>query len=193
MTVENPASSTLWTGPVGRTCMALGLLKTTLRPCMFGAAHPIHFALFHNFSEVRRLCLLRDGQHQHASWDQTSSLQLSACPLEMCQSLASAYCERLLESGCARGAAQVSLSRAAPVATCKQPQGNRIPPLVPPKEGFVVLRGPSRFMPPTGVLKKFTVLPPDHLVAPSQWSSLRFQVRQVCAVRGLGHRPWAHS
>ena len=114
-----------------------------------------------NFPEVRRLCLLCDGQHQHASWDHPSSVQLSAYPLEMCQSLASAYYERLLESGCTRGAAQVSLSRAAQVATYKQPKGNRIPPLVPPKAGFVVLRGPGRFMPPAGVLKKFTVLSPE--------------------------------
>ena len=84
MTVENPASSTLWTCPVGRKCLALGLLKTTLHPCMCGAAHPTRSALFHNFPEVRRLCLLRDGQHQHASWDKTNSVQLSACPLEMC-------------------------------------------------------------------------------------------------------------
>ena len=87
LTVENPASSALWTGPVGRKCMALGFLKTTLHQCMFGAAHPKHSALFHNFPEVRRLCLLCDGQHQHASWDQPSSVQFGAYPLEMCQSL----------------------------------------------------------------------------------------------------------
>ena len=133
MTVENPASSTLWTCPVGRQCLALGLLKTTLHPCMCGAAHPTRSALFHNFPEVRRLCLLRDGQHQHASWGKTNSVQLRTCPLEMCQCLASACCERLLESGCARGAAQVSLLRATQVATCKQPKGNRIPSLVTPK------------------------------------------------------------
>ena len=74
VTVENPASSALWSGPVGRKCMALGFLKTTLHQCMFGAAHPKHSALFHNFPEVRRLCLLCDGQHQHASWDQAGSL-----------------------------------------------------------------------------------------------------------------------
>ena len=36
-----------------------------------------------------------------------------------------------------------------------------MPPLVPPKAGFVVLRGPGCFMPPTGVLKKFTTLSPE--------------------------------
>ncbi|CAE7336206.1 unnamed protein product [Symbiodinium sp. CCMP2456] len=169
LVIENPTASKLWQGPVGNKCKAFGFLKTTLHQCMFGAAHPKHSALFHNFPEVRRLCLVCDGQHQHAPWDSSTDGPISAYPLAMCQSLAHAIRDRLVLSGCATSCPHVSLSRAAQAATGKQPKGSRIPPLVPPRAGFVVLRGPGCFMPPTGVLKQFTplsselsALPPVH-------------------------------
>ena len=52
------------------------------------------------------------------------------------------------------------------MAAAKQPKGKRIPPIVPPVANTVVLRGPSSFMPPTGVLKSFTPLHSELTVVP---------------------------
>ena len=161
LTIEGPVSSSTWDGPLGRKCKALGFLKTTLHQCMFGAAHAKHSAIFHNYPEVRRLCLLCDHQHQHAAWDQTVDGPISAYPLAMCQSLARAIRDTLEHAGCSCAPPAVSLSRAAQAATYKQPKGTRMPPLVPARSGLVVLRGPGKFMPATGVLKQFTPIAPE--------------------------------
>ena len=142
---------------------------------------------FSNFPEVRRLCLLCDGQHTHAPWDHPNSSPLSAYPLEMCKSLSYAIGDRLLAAGCCPAPAAVTLSRAAQVATYKQPKGGRVPPLVPQKAGVIVLRGQGCFMPPTGVLKKFTTLAPEVISLPSVRGLPCGSKCQVCVVRGLGH------
>ena len=95
-------------------------------------------------------------------------------PLESClttrQNCATAMpepCARLQVVGCVSSRhGDVSLHRAAQVASAKQPRGKRIPPIVPPVANTVILRGPGAFMPPTGVLKAFTPLVPELTVVP---------------------------
>ena len=167
VTVENPFSSPAWKSSLGKACLALGLIKTTLHQCMYGAQHAKHSTVFHNYPDIRRLSLQCDNSHTHAAWDAPSPHPVSAYPTGLCNAFARALTERLRALGCTdRSAHVVSLSRAAQVASSSQPKGKRIPPMVPPTHGTVVLRGPGSAMPPMGVLKSFTALSTELTVNP---------------------------
>ncbi|CAE7316422.1 unnamed protein product [Symbiodinium sp. CCMP2592] len=164
VSVENPAASSAWQGPLGKTCLALGLLKTSLHQCMFGDPCAKHSTFFHNYPELRRLGIACDDSHSHAPWQ---SGALHVYPPDLCDGFARALLERLKAFGCAPSTVtDVSMHRAAQVAAAKQPKGKRIPPIVPPVAGTVVLRGPGAVMPPTGVLKSFTPLSSELVVLP---------------------------
>ena len=85
--VENPSASPAWRGALGKTCLALGLLKTSLHQCMFGDLHAKHSTFFHNYPELRRIGVTCDESHSHA---QRASEVLPDYPTELC-------------NGCARG------------------------------------------------------------------------------------------
>ena len=171
VSVENAASSPVWSGPVLKACQSLGFHKTTLHQCMFGSSHRKHSVLYHNFPQVRRLCLLCDDQHSHAPWDHCPDGPVSAYPSGLCKGLALSFADCFAAFGCVQHVVRLSarsaeldditLSRAAQVASGKQPKGKRIPPLVPSRRGVVTLRGPGVSMPPTGVLDSYFTLPAD--------------------------------
>ncbi|CAE6939936.1 unnamed protein product [Symbiodinium natans] len=171
VSVENAASSPVWSGPVLKACQSLGFHKTTLHQCMFGSSHRKHSVLYHNFPQVRRLCLLCDDQHSHAPWDHCPDGPVSAYPSGLCKGLALSFADCFTALGCVQHVVRLSarsaeldditLSRAAQVASGKQPKGKRIPPLVPSRRGVVTLRGPGVSMPPTGVLDSYFTLPAD--------------------------------
>ena len=171
VSVAGSSSSRAWDGPLGKTCLALGFLKTSLHQCMFGDSHAKHSTFFHNFPELRSLGLCCDGNHAHAPWD-PSTAPTGAYPTALCHAYARALLSRLSLMGCAEPSREdISLNRAAQVASSKQPRGSRIPPLVKPTEGTVVLRGAGSLMPPTGVLKscvplssELDVMPPTHVL-----------------------------
>ncbi|CAE7340175.1 unnamed protein product [Symbiodinium sp. CCMP2592] len=164
VSVENPAASSAWQGPLGKTCLALGFLKTSLHQCMFGDPCAKHSTFFHNYPELRRLGIACDDSHSHAPWQ---SGALHVYPPDLCDGFARALLERLKAFGCVPSTVtDVSMHRAAQVAAAKQPKGKRIPPIVPPVAGTVVLRGPGAVMPPTGVLKSFTPLSSELVVLP---------------------------
>ena len=127
VSVAGSSSSRAWGGPLGKTCLALGFLKTSLHQCMFGDSHAKHSTFFHNFPELRSLGLCCDGHHTHAPWD-PSTAPTGAYPTALCHAYARALLSRLSLLGCDEPSREdISLNRAAQVASSKQPRGSRIP------------------------------------------------------------------
>ena len=154
---ENPSRSIFWLTSPMRAVAQIPMIATHLHHCMVGSTRRKATTLQHTIPEMQRLQLPCTNDHVHEPWGRLSdgSWATSAevhYPPAMCTLLATSVFDQLLRWGAVApadrlGQSVLSLTKAAQVATDKQPPGKRVLPLVPEFKVTYTLRGPARLLP----------------------------------------------